>query len=54
MKFNGLVYHLYHPMNDRGRLAQNDKILQQTIDEKLVWCEKGMDQYRKESALEGG
>ena len=45
MKFNGLVYHLYHPMNDRARLKENDRILQQTIDEKLTWCTKGINHY---------
>jgi glycosyltransferase involved in cell wall biosynthesis len=45
MKFKGLVYHLYHSMNDRTRLKHNDHILQQTITRKLVWCEKGISQY---------
>ena len=45
MKFNGLVYHLYHQMNDRTRLKFNDNILQQTIAEKLTWCNNGIDQY---------
>ena len=45
MKFNGLVYHLYHPMNDRTRLQLNDDILRETIDGKLRWCDKGIDQY---------
>jgi len=45
MKFNGLVYHLYHPMNDRTRLKFNDNILHQTIDQKLTWCDNGIDQY---------
>ncbi len=45
MKFNGLVYHLYHQMNDRTRLKFNDNILQQTIAEKLTWCKNGIDQY---------
>ena len=51
MKFNGLVYHLYHSMNDRGRLHQNDQILQQTIDDKLVWCQQGMNQYQEELSV---
>lgn len=51
MKFNGLVYHLYHPMNDRARLKYNDHILQQTIDGKLTWCDNGINQHF-ESALE--
>lgn len=54
MKFNGLVYHLYHPMNDRSRLKENDKILQQTIEQRLIWCEKGLDQYLRDSTPERG
>lgn len=45
MKFNGLAYHLYHPMNDRARLESNDEILRQTIERRLTWCAKGLDQY---------
>ncbi len=45
MRFNALAYHLYHPMNDRTRLEHNDRILKRTIDLKLTWCEKGIDQY---------
>jgi glycosyltransferase involved in cell wall biosynthesis len=47
MKFNGLAYHLYHPMNDRTRLETNDRILQNTRSRKLAWCERGIDQYLK-------
>lgn len=50
MKFNGLVYHLYHPMNDRARLQQNDVILQETIDQKLTWCENGISQHEKSTS----
>jgi len=45
MKFNGLAYHLYHPMNDRTRLVDNDQILNETIEKKLTWCRKGINQY---------
>ncbi|MHB8808764.1 MAG: glycosyltransferase family 2 protein [Desulfobulbaceae bacterium] len=45
MRFNGLAYHLYHPMNDRTRLENNDQILRQTIERRLTWCVKGLDQY---------
>jgi glycosyltransferase involved in cell wall biosynthesis len=54
MKFNGLVYHLYHPMNDRTRLKHNDHILEQTIADKLKWCDKGIDQCLEISTLERG
>lgn len=45
MKFYGLAYHLFHPMNDRTRLGNNDEILRHTIERKLTWCAKGIDQY---------
>ena len=45
MKFNGVAYHLYHPMNDRTRLENNDEILRHTIARRLTWCAKGLDQY---------
>ncbi|GAB4334513.1 MAG: glycosyltransferase family 2 protein [Desulfobulbaceae bacterium] len=53
MRFNGLVYHLYHPMNDRTRLPFNDGILQKTIEGKLTWCEKGLSRHL-DSPPDGG
>lgn len=46
VKFNALGYHLFHSMNTRNRLAINDTILSDTIAQKSVWCEKGLDQYQ--------
>jgi glycosyltransferase involved in cell wall biosynthesis len=45
VKFNALVYHLYHPINDRANLQENDSILKQTVNKRLSWCEHGLDQY---------
>jgi glycosyltransferase involved in cell wall biosynthesis len=45
IKFNALAYHLYHPINDRRNLEENDRLLQETIDKRLKWCEKGINQY---------
>ncbi len=45
LKFNALAYHLYHSMSDRGQLETNDRILQNTLDQKANWCEKGISQY---------
>ncbi len=45
IKFNALAYHLYHPISDRKHLAENDHILQQTIDQKLCFCEHGLRQH---------
>jgi len=45
VKFNALVYHLYHSINDRANLQENDSILKQTVNKRLSWCEHGLDQY---------
>ncbi len=45
LKFNALAYHLYHAINDRSFLEINDTILQETLDRKKIWCEKGISQY---------
>ena len=45
VKFNALGYHLYHSKNDRNRLEANDQILQETIRQKLCWCENGLHQH---------
>ena len=45
VKFYALGYHLYHPINTRERLSINDGILRQTIEQKLTWCEQGINQY---------
>ncbi len=45
VKFNALAYHLYHPISDRKHLAENDHILQQTIDQKLCLCKHGLKQH---------
>jgi glycosyltransferase involved in cell wall biosynthesis len=45
VKFNALAYHLYHPISDRRHLIENDNILQQTIKQKLRWCEHGLKQH---------
>ena len=45
VKFNALAYHLYHAINDRKHLSKNDRILQQTINQKLRWCEHGLQQH---------
>ena len=45
VKFNALAYHLYHPRNDRSHLPENDRLLKETIEQKKVWCEKGVNAY---------
>ena len=45
LKFNGLAYHLYHPINARNHLERNDAILERTIREQLTWCEQGLNAH---------
>ncbi|MCI5224858.1 MAG: glycosyltransferase [Candidatus Electrothrix sp. AR4] len=45
VKFNALAYHLYHPRNDRSHLPENDRLLSETVERKLIWCEKGVASY---------
>ncbi len=47
LKFSGVGYHLYHVENSRGTLAENDKILADTIEQKQVSCGNGIDQFLK-------
>lgn len=48
LKFSGVGYHLYHAENERGTLAENDKILADTIEQKRVYCDKGINQFIEE------
>jgi glycosyltransferase involved in cell wall biosynthesis len=45
IKFNALAYHLYHPRNDRSHLEDNNQLLKKTIDDKRIWCEKGVSSH---------
>ncbi|EKO3572808.1 MAG: glycosyltransferase family 2 protein [Vibrio metschnikovii] len=45
LKFAGVGYHLYHPENSRASLQQNDDILTNTIEKKLIRCQNGIDQF---------
>lgn len=45
IKFSATAYHLYHKENDRGSLIKNDALLSKTKKQKLVRCDKGLDQY---------
>jgi glycosyltransferase involved in cell wall biosynthesis len=46
LKFGGIVYHLYHrEHHSKENDAQNESLLKQTVDAKLVFTEKGISQY---------
>ena len=45
LKFAGIVYHIYHNEQSKSFLDRNDKIQQNTIQNKLTFAEKGINQY---------
>lgn len=45
LKHKAIAYHLYHPENSRDNLLKNDELLNKTIQDKIVRCSKGIDQY---------
>lgn len=45
LKFMGVGYHLHHVENSKAVLAKNDLILKNTINNKLVRCENGLDKF---------
>lgn len=45
LRYGGIVYHIYHPEKSRKFLERNSEIQKQTVQEKKVWCAKGVDRY---------
>jgi len=42
IKFNCIAYHIWHDENSRKSLSKNDELLENTINNKLRWCENGI------------
>ena len=45
LRFNAIQFHLWHKENSKNSLKQNDEIMQKTINEKLSWCDNGINIY---------
>lgn len=45
LKFGAIVYHLWHQEFSRDRELLNTELMDKTVKEKLVRCDKGVDQY---------
>lgn len=45
LKFCGIAYHLYHQAEGKSALKRNHEILEQAIQEKLNWCEAGINRH---------
>ena len=44
-KFMASAYHLYHKESSRKQLPENEKILQETVSNKLLKCANGLNKY---------
>lgn len=45
LKFAAVAYHLYHNENTKSSLKENDILLQNTKDNKLTFCENGINKF---------
>ena len=45
LRFNAIQFHLWHKEASRKSLKKNEALLQKTINEKLKWCEMGINQF---------
>jgi len=47
LKYKGIVYHIYHPEQDKTHIAFNQHIEKETTKKKVTYIAKGVDQYLK-------
>jgi glycosyltransferase involved in cell wall biosynthesis len=45
IKHRGIVYHIYHPEQDKSHIEANFKIERETTEKKIIRIDKGIDQY---------
>ena len=45
IRYRGIVFHIYHNEKSKSRLEINNDIELQTIANKTVWCQNGVDKY---------
>jgi len=48
LRFSAVQFHLWHGLENRKSLKKNDLILKKTIDQKLVWCKSGVNEFKDE------
>ncbi len=48
LRYKGIVFHIFHIEKSKAQLQLNNTIEQKTINEKLTWCNSGLDKYLSE------
>ncbi|MDO5977545.1 glycosyltransferase family 2 protein [Flavivirga spongiicola] len=49
LRYCAIVFHIFHNEKSKDRLEVNNDIEKRTIDDKIVWCENGIDKYLGEA-----
>lgn len=50
IRFAAIAYHLWHKEEARDALPQNDQLLAHAIDNKIMYCENGVDRFLSEKS----
>jgi len=45
LKFGGIIFHLWHKENSNESFSENEKLFSESLKNKVIFVEKGMDQY---------
>jgi glycosyltransferase involved in cell wall biosynthesis len=45
LQYYAIVFHLYHPENDRSQFATNDALFRESIQHKTTYITQGLNQY---------
>lgn len=45
LKFAAVAFHLFHNEKSRTSLEENDKLLLKAVNDKLTWCENGLNKF---------
>jgi len=48
LRFGAIQFHLWHGLENRKSLKENDLILKNAIDQKLIWCKSGVSELKDE------
>lgn len=49
LKFGAVVYHLHHPLQQRPGLNSNEKLLYESLSNKITYVAKGIDKHKAEN-----
>lgn len=51
LKFSAVTYHLWHKTANLNAVQRNQQRLERTIQERLTWAERGLDQYLQQEQV---